>query len=63
MLDQASLKQDFSGVSMGKTGLQQHAGNGKYIGCRKGKKTNQNVQKIFNSKNVVTKAELKWTLA
>ena len=68
MLDQASLKQDPSGVicefsaaSMGKTGLRQHAGNGKLLDCRKGKKTS--VQKMFNREEDVIKAELKWTLA
>jgi len=38
-------------------------GNGKHIDCRKGKKTNQSLQEMFSSKDDVTKAELKWTLA
>ena len=45
---------EVSAACMGKTGLTQHAGNDKLIDCRKRKKINQSVEKIFNSDDDVT---------
>jgi len=45
VLNQASLKQDASPISEFSVASM---GNGKHVDCRKGKKTNQSVQKKLN---------------